>query len=90
MPHYLFRRDFIQPKGAKERTLIDNIAQAMKEVQQMAPHLGYDLSQAEHDIDAAGERVEMQVGTQDDIGWHITHADVFAVHGVLVTRFQSR
>ena len=46
MPYYLFRRDFIQPKDAKQRTLVDNLSRAMKDVRGLAPHLTYDLASA--------------------------------------------
>ena len=46
MPYYLFRRDFIQPKDAKQRTLVDKLSRAMKDVRGLAPHLTYDLARA--------------------------------------------
>lgn len=90
MPHYVFRRDFIQPKDAKQRTLVDNLSRALKDVRGLAPHLTYDLSTAVVDIDAGGERIEMKVGESSDIGWHLTHADTLANYGVMATRFQSK
>ena len=90
MPYYLFRRDFIQPKDAKQRTLVDNLSRAMKDVRGLAQHLTYDLARAVVDIDAGGERIEMQVGEASDIGWHLTHADTLASYGVMATRFQGK
>lgn len=58
-------------------------------MQKLAPQLTYDLSHAEHDIDAGGERVEMQVDSGQDIGWHISQADTLAAYGILATRFQG-
>lgn len=89
MPYYVFRRDIIQPNDAKNRSLVDNLDRAMREVQKSLPRLQYDLASANADIDAGGERIEMKVGEDADIGWHLDQADTLAKYGILATRFKG-
>lgn len=89
MPNYLFRRDFLQPNDAKQRSLVDNLARAMKEVQRATAHVTYDLSQAHSGIDGRGERIEMHVEHPEDPGWHLAEADTLAKYGIIVTRFEA-
>lgn len=90
MPHYLFRRDICEPASVRDRPLMDNLSRALLEVIRQAPNLTYDLASAIEGKDAAGERVEITVGTLADVGWHLRYNQILEKHGVAVTRFKTR
>lgn len=89
MPYYLFRRDVVQPSDAKNRSLIDNLSRAMREVHKSNTNLDFDLASAYIDIDAGGERIEMKVGEEADAGWHLEQSETLAKYGILATRFKG-
>ena len=89
MPHYLFRRDIVQPQDAQQRSLMDNLARAMREVGRSNSGLDYDLAGAHVEIDGGGERIEMKVGEVAHIGWHLEQAQTLAKYGIRVTRFKG-